>query len=105
MRPTDVTKALAALIPTRRPIYLWGPPGVGKSSLVETGRECAWPRTGRRPGDAARPGRSARHARPSTGDMAVWCPPAFLPMDGQGILFLDELAQAAAFGSKPPACN
>ncbi len=24
----------------------------------------------------------------------MWCPPAFLPRDGQGILFLDELAQA-----------
>jgi MoxR-like ATPase len=25
---------------------------------------------------------------------AVWCPPAFLPRSGEGILFLDELAQA-----------
>jgi len=24
----------AALLPTRRPVYLWGPPGVGKSSIV-----------------------------------------------------------------------
>src|SRR2546423_1816177 len=30
-----------------------------------------------------------------TDDGAVWCPPAFLPRDGQGVLFLDELAQAA----------
>jgi hypothetical protein len=29
-----------------------------------------------------------------TGDSAVWCPPAFLPRDGDGVLFLDELAQA-----------
>jgi hypothetical protein len=28
-------------------------------------------------------------------ERAVWCPPAFLPEDGQGVLFLDELAQAA----------
>ena len=34
MRPSDVSKALAALVPTRRPVYLWGPPGVGKSSLI-----------------------------------------------------------------------
>jgi hypothetical protein len=25
---------------------------------------------------------------------AVWCPPAFLPKEGEGVLFLDELAQA-----------
>jgi hypothetical protein len=29
------------------------------------------------------------------GNTAVWCPPAFLPVDGNGVLFLDELAQAA----------
>jgi MoxR-like ATPase len=34
MRPSDVFKALVALITTRRPVYLWGPPGTGKSSLV-----------------------------------------------------------------------
>ena len=34
MRPCDVLRALAALIPTRRPVYLWGGPGVGKSSVV-----------------------------------------------------------------------
>jgi MoxR-like ATPase len=27
-------------------------------------------------------------------DRAEWCPPAFLPTDGEGVLFLDELAQA-----------
>jgi hypothetical protein len=29
-----------------------------------------------------------------TEEAAVWCPPAFLPREGQGVLFLDELAQA-----------
>jgi hypothetical protein len=28
------------------------------------------------------------------GDSALWCPPAFLPKGGTGVLFLDELAQA-----------
>jgi hypothetical protein len=27
-------------------------------------------------------------------DIALWCPPAFLPRGGEGVLFLDELAQA-----------
>jgi MoxR-like ATPase len=29
-----VARALAALIPVRRPVYLWSAPGTGKSSLV-----------------------------------------------------------------------
>lgn len=35
MRPTDVARTLRALIPTKVPIFLWGPPGVGKSALVK----------------------------------------------------------------------
>ena len=34
MRPSEVARALAALVPTRRPVYLWGPPGCGKSAVV-----------------------------------------------------------------------
>jgi MoxR-like ATPase len=34
MRPFEVIRALSALVSTRRPIYLWGSPGVGKSSVV-----------------------------------------------------------------------
>ena len=94
MRPSDVSKALAALVPTRRPIYLWGPPGVGKSSLVRQA--------------AAGLGLGLVDVRATLldpvdlrglprldGDCAVWLPPAFLPRSGEGVLFLDELAQAA----------
>jgi hypothetical protein len=94
VRPTDVTKALAALIPTRRPIYLWGPPGVGKSSVVrqaaeQVGRDLVDVRaTLLDPVDLRGLPRVAK-------DTAVWCPPAFLPHTGKGVLFLDELAQAA----------
>lgn len=34
MRPKQTSTALRALLPTKQPLYLWGPPGVGKSSLV-----------------------------------------------------------------------
>ena len=34
MRPSELVRALAALVPTRRPVYLWGPPGVRQVSLV-----------------------------------------------------------------------
>jgi hypothetical protein len=94
MRPSDVTKALTALIPTRRPVYLWGPPGTGKSSLVRQAADQLGiglvdvRATLLDPVDL-------RGLPRLDGDTAVWCPPAFLPRDGEGVLFLDELAQAA----------
>jgi len=94
MRPIDVTKSLAVLIPTRRPVYLWGSPGLGKSSIVKQA--------------AGSLGLGLVDVRATLldpvdlrglprldGDRAIWCPPAFLPRDGEGVLFLDELAQAA----------
>jgi hypothetical protein len=94
MRPSEVLHALEALLPTRRPLYLWGPPGVGKSSLV---REAA-----RKAGLEVIDLRAVlldpvdlRGLPRIENDAALWCPPAFLPKEGQGGLFLDELAQAA----------
>jgi hypothetical protein len=93
MSPSDVSRALAALVPTGRPVYLWGPPGTGKSSLV---RQAALSlnlsltdvrATLLDPVDLRGLPRVDR-------DRAVWCPPAFLPHGGAGVLFLDELAQA-----------
>ena len=94
MRPSDFVKALAALIPTKRPVFLWGPPGAGKSSLVKQvtntlSLELVDVRaTLLDPVDLRGLPRLDR-------DTAVWAPPAFLPRNGQGVLFLDELAQAA----------
>jgi hypothetical protein len=94
MRPTEVTRALAALLPARRPIYLWGPPGCGKSSLVRQAADSLGldlvdlRATLLDPVDL-------RGLPRLDGETAVWCPPAFLPRYGAGVLFLDELAQAA----------
>ncbi|HEX3146893.1 MAG TPA: MoxR family ATPase [Gemmataceae bacterium] len=93
MRPTDVLKTLAALVPTRRPIYLWGPPGAAKSSLVrQTATNLKLELVDIRatlldPIDLRGLPRLDK-------DAAVWVPPAFLPRGGAGVLFLDELAQA-----------
>lgn len=93
MRPSEVSTALQSILKSGRPAYLWGPPGVGKSSVVrkvaaETNRRLVDVRaTLLDPVDLRGLPRLSQ-------DTAVWCPPAFLPRDGEGILFLDELAQA-----------
>jgi hypothetical protein len=93
VRPSEVSLALSRLLPTRRPVYLWGPPGVGKSSVVrQAARETGLGMVDLRavlldPVDLRGLPRIHR-------DSAIWCPPAFLPRGGQGVLFLDELAQA-----------
>ena len=44
MHPSDVLTVLTKLLPTRRPVYLWGPPGCAKSSLVrDVARDCLEP--------------------------------------------------------------
>jgi hypothetical protein len=94
MKPSEVARALAALVPTGRPVYLWGPPGCGKSAVVRQAaaslkRDLVDVRaTLLDPVDL-------RGLPKLSDDTAVWCPPAFLPRAGEGILFLDELAQAA----------
>src|SRR6476469_593436 len=94
MRPSELVRSLVSLVPTRRPLYLWGPPGVGTSPLVRIAAHALMlPLLDRRvtlldPVDLRGLPRLAK-------DTAVWCPPAFLPRSGTGLLFLDELAQAA----------
>lgn len=92
MRPSDVAKAIVGLIPTKRPLFLWGPPGVGKSSIVRQAAAqmdldmCDLRAVLLDPVDL-------RGLPTVAGDRAVWLPPAFLPRDGKGILFFDELPQ------------
>jgi len=94
VRASEVTRSLFSLIPTKRPIYLWGSPGIGKSSVIRQAASSLGlglvdiRATLLDPVDL-------RGLPRLDGNQAVWCPPAFLPRDGEGVLFLDELAQAA----------
>jgi MoxR-like ATPase len=104
MKPSQVMPALAALLPTRRPVYLWGAPGVGKSSIVRQAADQA--------GLEVLDVRAVlldpvdlRGLPRIQDDSALWCPPAFLPRDGQGVLFLDELAQAPPLVQAASACS
>lgn len=106
MKPTQVEQALQIAIQARRPAFIWGPPGVGKSDVVA--------------GTAAALNRKLRDLRLSLCDptdlkgfpspdkkagVTHWLPSDELPTDkdGPGILFLDELnaapqsVQAAAY--------
>jgi MoxR-like ATPase len=93
MRPSDVKRTLAALLPAGRAIWLWGQPGVAKSQLVaQTAAELGvgfldWRALLRDPVD----GRGV----PSIVDGRTrWNPPIEFPDTGRGIFFLDEVAQA-----------
>ena len=96
MRASDLTKSLKALVVQKVPTFLWGAPGIGKSSIVkqiadEKGLDFI----------------DLRLALMDPTDLkgipfydkethtALWAPPAFLPREGEGILFLDELNSAA----------
>ncbi|MBD3798132.1 MAG: AAA family ATPase, partial [Campylobacterales bacterium] len=98
MKASNLVKSLNTLIDQKVPTFLWGAPGIGKSSIVrqiadEKGLEFI----------------DLRLALMDPTDLkgipfydkeshtALWAPPAFLPKDGEGILFLDEL------NSAPPA--
>lgn len=94
MKASAITEALKSLIAAKRPVFLWGPPGVGKSSIVAQ--------------VAAAKNLCLKDLRallldpvdirglPHLGSdgRATWAVPDFLPSDGAGLLFLDELNAA-----------
>jgi hypothetical protein len=95
MKPTRVKQLLSKLLLTRWPVFLWGPPGIGKSSIVaETAREMDLDILDVR---AALLDPTDIRGIPTVENGATrWCQPAFLPSDeeSKGVLFLDELNAA-----------
>lgn len=96
MKPSSIRKSLGHLIAAKRPAFLWGPPGVGKSDVVSQ--------------VAADSKLELRDVRLSlldptdlkgfpvpdlTKKLMRWLPADFLPTKGKGLLFLDEMNQAA----------
>jgi hypothetical protein len=98
--PKSAKKAIRKSIQVRRPTFLWGPPGIGKSDLVkligdEMGRDVIDVRLALwEPTDI----KGIPYYNADAGKM-VWAPPAELPTDpaSTAIIFLDEL------NSAPPA--
>ena len=100
MGPKSAKKAIRKALKIRRPAFLWGPPGIGKSDLVkqiadELDREVIDVRLALwEPTDI----KGIPYYNADQGKM-VWAPPAELPTDPEStaIIFLDEL------NSAPPA--
>src|SRR5215471_16461268 len=97
MKPSVVSRALRALVVVeKQAVFIWGSPGSGKSAVVNQ--------------LAAELGIALRDIRALLLDpvdlrglsfvgkdgRSQWSTPDFLPQDGEGILFLDELNAAPA---------
>jgi hypothetical protein len=98
--PKAAKRSIRKAIQTRRPVFLWGPPGIGKSDIVkqigqDAGRDVIDVRLALwEPTDI----KGIPYYDAIKGTM-VWAPPGELPMDPEStaIIFLDEL------NSAPPA--
>jgi hypothetical protein len=95
MNASGVAQSLHLLFDARQPVFIWGPPGIGKSDVV---RQVA--------GEKDVPLKDVRALLLDPVDLrglpylsadhrAQWATPDFLPREGTGILFLDELNAAA----------
>src|SRR5258705_1979645 len=97
MKASLVSRALRTLmLGEKQPVFIWGGPGIGKSAVV---RQLAT--------DMAIPLQDVRALLLDPVDLrglpflgqdgrSKWATPEFLPQDGSGILFLDELNAAPA---------
>lgn len=94
MKPSYIKSSLSAAIRARRPVFLWGPPGVGKSQVVAQVAAGSGLRLVDVRAVLLDPV-DLRGLPHINGDgRAHWAIPDFLPKDGQGIIFLDELNAA-----------
>ncbi len=96
MKASNLITTLRSLVEQKVPTFLWGAPGIGKSSIVKQVAQS------KNIGFI-----DLRLALMDPTDLkgipfyekdshtALWAPPAFLPSEGEGILFLDELNSAA----------
>ena len=96
MKASAVANALRTLIAVRQPVFVWGSPGIGKSAVV---RQLAWA--------LKLPLQDVRALLLDPVDLrglpflgsdgrSKWATPDFLPAEGSGVLFLDELNAAPA---------
>jgi len=98
MTPQELTQYLSRLVEQRLQLslMLWGPPGIGKSSIVaDVAKQHELQLVDLRLSQLAPT--DLRGLPVADNGVSRWFPPEFLPTSGQGILFLDEINMA------PPA--
>ena len=96
MRAGELQESLSALVEQKVPTFLWGAPGIGKSSIVkQIAKEEGIGFIDLRLALMDPTDLKGIPFYDKEGHTALWAPPAFLPREGEGILFLDELNSAA----------
>lgn len=95
VRPTQAKAIIRQILKSKRPIWLWGPPGVGKSSILrQLATEMSINFVDLRVALLMPPELLGVPYTDETIDYTIWKPPIILPREGKGILVLEELAQA-----------
>ena len=95
MKADELTQAIEALIDQKIPLFLWGAPGIGKSSIIKQiaqKKEIGFVDLRLSLMDPTDLKGIPFYDKES--HTALWAPPAFLPQGDAGILFLDELNSA-----------
>ncbi len=96
MKASAVSDALRVLVVARRPVFIWGGPSVGKSAIVRQLAEAL--KITLQDVRALLLDPVDLRGLPFLGShgRSKWATPEFLPQNGTGILFLDELNAAPA---------
>ncbi len=98
MRGNELSASIAAMVKAQIPVFVWGPPGIGKSSIVkQMAKAEGYDFIDLRLALMDPTDLKGIPFYDKASHQALWAPPAFLPSSGRGILFLDEL------NSAPPA--
>jgi hypothetical protein len=94
MKPADLALYLDGLIRhnIKLSTMIWGPPGIGKSSIVaQTAAAHGFGFIDLRLSQLAPTDLRGLPVADASANLSRWYPPEFLPREGEGILFLDEL--------------
>lgn len=95
MKASNLTKTIQSLVEQKVPTFLWGAPGIGKSSIVkQIAQEKSIGFIDLRLALMDPTDLKGIPFYDKESHTALWAPPAFLPSKGEGILFLDELNSA-----------
>ena len=95
MKASELTRTIHALVEQKVPTFLWGAPGIGKSSIIkQIADEKAIGFIDLRLSLMDPTDLKGIPFYDKESHTALWAPPAFLPAQGEGILFLDELNSA-----------